>query len=269
MHPRPRSTEPAVLGTLDFRMTDTSLRDGSHAKRHRFTTEHVRDIVSGLDAAGVPVIEVTHGDGLGGSSYNYGFSLTDERELMATSGEGRRHRQDRRADASGRRHEGRHQVHRRRGRVDRPRRDPLHRSRHLHPALRPRPRAGPRDRGLPDDGAHQRPGLTGGARPDHGRRRLPVRLRRRLRGRADPRPGRGPRRGPRRQSSETTRRSASTATRTSRSGSRTAWSRTVPAPCRSTVRPDVSVQERETLRARRWRPCAIGSASKPASTCSR
>ena len=71
--------------SLDFRMTDTSLRDGSHAKRHRFTTDHVRDIVSGLDAAGVPVIEVTHGDGLGGSSYNYGFSLTDERELMTTA----------------------------------------------------------------------------------------------------------------------------------------------------------------------------------------
>ena len=86
MHPRPRSTEPRQYSdTLDFRMTDTSLRDGSHAKRHRFTTEHVRDIVSGLDAAGVPVIEVTHGDGLGGSSYNYGFSLTDERELMATA----------------------------------------------------------------------------------------------------------------------------------------------------------------------------------------
>jgi 4-hydroxy 2-oxovalerate aldolase len=67
---------------LDIRLTDTSLRDGSHAKRHRFTAEHVRTVVSGLDRVGVPVIEVTHGDGLGGSSYNYGFSLVDERELM-------------------------------------------------------------------------------------------------------------------------------------------------------------------------------------------
>jgi len=67
---------------LDVRITDTSLRDGSHAKRHQFTEEHVRSIVAALDDAGMPVIEVTHGDGLGGSSYNYGFSKTDERTLM-------------------------------------------------------------------------------------------------------------------------------------------------------------------------------------------
>jgi len=67
---------------LDVRMTDTCLRDGSHAKSHQFTEQQVRDVVAALDAAGMPVIEVTHGDGLGGSSFNYGFSLTDERLLM-------------------------------------------------------------------------------------------------------------------------------------------------------------------------------------------
>ncbi len=67
---------------LDVRVTDTSLRDGSHAKRHQFTEVHVRSIVRALDDAGMPVIEVTHGDGLGGSSYNYGHSLVDERVLM-------------------------------------------------------------------------------------------------------------------------------------------------------------------------------------------
>lgn len=64
------------------RITDTTLRDGSHAMRHRFLPEQVRATVHGLDAAGVPVIEVAHGDGLAGSSFTYGFSATDEFELI-------------------------------------------------------------------------------------------------------------------------------------------------------------------------------------------
>ena len=71
----------------DIRMTDTSLRDGSHHKRHQFTKDEVQAIVSALDAAGVPVIEVTHGDGLGGSSFNYGFSKTPEQELIKLAAE--------------------------------------------------------------------------------------------------------------------------------------------------------------------------------------
>jgi len=67
---------------LDIRITDSSLRDGSHAKAHQFDETMVRSVVGALDAAGVPVIEVTHGDGLGGSSFNYGFSHTDERILL-------------------------------------------------------------------------------------------------------------------------------------------------------------------------------------------
>ncbi|MFO7274162.1 MAG: 4-hydroxy-2-oxovalerate aldolase [Bacillota bacterium] len=67
------------------RLTDTTLRDGSHAMKHRFTSEQVRAIVSALDEAGVPVIEVSHGDGLGGSSIQYGFSLEDEMELIAVA----------------------------------------------------------------------------------------------------------------------------------------------------------------------------------------
>jgi 4-hydroxy 2-oxovalerate aldolase len=68
-----------------FRLTDTTLRDGSHAVSHRFTVEQVQAVARALDRAGVPVIEVSHGDGLGGSSFNYGFSATDERELLAAA----------------------------------------------------------------------------------------------------------------------------------------------------------------------------------------
>ena len=67
------------------RVTDSCLRDGSHAVRHQLSVEQVRDAVAALDAAGVPVLEVSHGDGLGGSSFTYGFSGTPERELIATA----------------------------------------------------------------------------------------------------------------------------------------------------------------------------------------
>ena len=75
----------AFSDDLDIRITDSSLRDGSHHKRHQFTEAEVRAIVGALDAAGVPVIEVTHGDGLGGSSFNYGFSKTPEQQLIAAA----------------------------------------------------------------------------------------------------------------------------------------------------------------------------------------
>ncbi|HWC83462.1 MAG TPA: 4-hydroxy-2-oxovalerate aldolase [Pseudonocardiaceae bacterium] len=69
----------------DVRIIDTTLRDGSHAMAHKYTERQVRDTVRALDRAGVGVIEVSHGDGVGGSSFNYGFSDTDEMTLIAAA----------------------------------------------------------------------------------------------------------------------------------------------------------------------------------------
>lgn len=70
------------MANRSLEILDVTLRDGSHAVRHAFTEEQVRATARGLDLAGVNYFEVTHGDGLGGSSLQYGFSKVDELKLI-------------------------------------------------------------------------------------------------------------------------------------------------------------------------------------------
>ncbi|WP_256761950.1 4-hydroxy-2-oxovalerate aldolase [Cohnella sp. WQ 127256] len=66
----------------DILITEVALRDGSHAIAHQYTVEHVTQVAQALGEAGVPYIEVSHGDGLGGSTLQYGLSHTDEMKLI-------------------------------------------------------------------------------------------------------------------------------------------------------------------------------------------
>jgi 4-hydroxy-2-oxovalerate/4-hydroxy-2-oxohexanoate aldolase len=70
------------LKGIVIKVHDMSLRDGMHPKRHQITVEQMKSIAQGLDGAGVPLIEVTHGDGLGGASVNYGFPAASDEEYL-------------------------------------------------------------------------------------------------------------------------------------------------------------------------------------------
>jgi 4-hydroxy 2-oxovalerate aldolase len=58
----------------DVRLVDVTLRDGMHAVDHQFTPDQMADVAAALDAADMDVVEMSHGDGMGGSSINYGFA---------------------------------------------------------------------------------------------------------------------------------------------------------------------------------------------------
>tara|TARA_R110000787_G_scaffold25236_6_gene70970 strand:- start:363 stop:1421 length:1059 start_codon:yes stop_codon:yes gene_type:complete len=75
-------SEAELVKGKKVKVHDMSLRDGMHPKRHQISIEQMKTIATGLDEAGVPLIEVTHGDGLGGASVNYGFAAASDEDYL-------------------------------------------------------------------------------------------------------------------------------------------------------------------------------------------
>src|SRR4051794_33848737 len=70
------------LRGVPVKLHDMSLRDGMHPKGHQISIAQMIAVSTALDEAGVPLLEVTHGDGLGGASINYGFPLHSDEEYL-------------------------------------------------------------------------------------------------------------------------------------------------------------------------------------------
>jgi 4-hydroxy 2-oxovalerate aldolase/4-hydroxy-2-oxovalerate/4-hydroxy-2-oxohexanoate aldolase len=70
------------MSKTKIRITDVTLRDGMHAVSHKFSVEDAKEIAAALDQTGVTLIEAAHGDGLGGSSIQYGLAKESEADFL-------------------------------------------------------------------------------------------------------------------------------------------------------------------------------------------
>lgn len=74
------------MNNKHVRIIDSTCRDGMHAMSHQFSSKQIAEIAKGAEESQVDTIEVSHGDGLGGSSLQYGLAAeSDEEWLKAAS----------------------------------------------------------------------------------------------------------------------------------------------------------------------------------------
>jgi 4-hydroxy 2-oxovalerate aldolase len=70
-----------------IRLSDPTLRDGNHAVAHQLTKDQIARYAEAANAAGIPIVEVGHGNGLGASSLQVGLSAVDDETMLKTARE--------------------------------------------------------------------------------------------------------------------------------------------------------------------------------------